>query len=56
MTIVDIGSPVTFSTMTKFNNKTVINPITVDYRDVNDNQIHFQGKTTANIETKRNSP
>ena len=25
-------------------------PVTVDYRDVNDNKIKFEGKTTANIE------
>ena len=24
-------------------------PVTIDYRDVNDNKIKFEGKTTANI-------
>ena len=24
-------------------------PVTIDYRDVNDNQTKFEGKTTANI-------
>ena len=29
---------------------TTLKPITVDYRDVNDNQIKFEGKSTANVE------
>ena len=29
---------------------TTLKPITVDYRDVNDNKIKFEGKSTANVE------
>ena len=56
--IVDTGSPVILIPKTKFNNITTMKPVTVDYRDVNDNKIKFEGKTTANIEidgTKRQS-
>ena len=35
---------------TKFNNITTIKPVTEDQRDVNDNKIKFQRKTTANVE------
>ena len=47
--IVDTDSPVTLIPKTKFNNITM-KPVTVDYRDVNDSKIKFEGKTTANIE------
>ena len=48
--IVDTGSPVTLIPKTTFNNITTIRPVTEDYRDVNNNKIKFEGKTTANIE------
>ena len=47
--IVDISSPITLISKSKFNNVTTIKPVTIDYRDVNDNKIKFEGKTTANI-------
>ena len=45
--IINTGSPVTPFPKTKFNNTTTINPVTTDYRDVNDNRTKFEGKTTA---------
>ena len=45
----DTGSPVTLIPKSKFNNITTLKPVTIDYRDVNDNKIKFEGKTTANI-------
>ena len=48
--IVDTGSPVTLIPMAKFNNTTKIKPMTEKYKDVNDNNINFMGKTTAEIE------
>ena len=47
--IVDTGSPITLIPKSKFNNITTIKPVTIDYRDLNDNKIKFEGKTTANI-------
>ena len=47
--IVDTGSPITLIPKSKFNNITTMKPVTTDYRDVNDNKIKFEGKTTANI-------
>ena len=49
--IIDTCSPVTLITKSKFDNITVMKPVTVDYRDVNDNKTKFEGKTTAFIET-----
>ena len=48
--IIDTGSPVTLIPKSKFNKVTTFKPITVDYRDVNDNTIKFEGRTTANVE------
>ena len=48
--IIDTGSPVTLIPKSKFNKVTTLKPITVDYRDVNDNKIKFEGKSTANVE------
>ena len=48
--IVDNNSPVTLIPKTKFNNKTVIKPVTEDYRDVNDNKIMLESRTTENID------
>ena len=45
-----MGSSVTLNTKSKFNRTTATKPVTVDYRDVNDNSIKFEGKTTANVE------
>ena len=47
--IVDTGSPITLIPKSKFNKITTMKPVTIDYRDVNDNKIKFEGKTTANI-------
>ena len=47
--IVDTGSPITLIPKSKFNNITTMKPVTTDYRDVNDNKIKVEGKTTANI-------
>ena len=47
--IVDTGSPITLIPKSKFNNITTMKPVTIDYRDVNDNKTKFEGKTTANI-------
>ena len=49
--IVDTGSPVTLIPMAKFNNKTEIKPMTERYKDVNDNNINFVGKTMAKVES-----
>ena len=48
--ITDTDSPVTLIPKSKFNKVRTLKPITVDYRDVNDNIIKFEGRTTANIE------
>ena len=48
--IIDAGSPETLIPKSKFNKVTTLKPITVDYRDVNDNEIKFEGRTTANVE------
>ena len=43
--IIDTGSPVTLIPKTRFTEVTAIKPVTMDYRDVNDNK--FEGKTKA---------
>ena len=48
--IIDTGSPVTLIPKSKFNKVTTLKPITVDYRDVNDIKIKFEGKSTTNVE------
>ena len=47
--IVDTGSPVTLLPKLKVNKITVVELVSEDYRDVNDNKIKFEGKTLANI-------
>ena len=48
--IIDSGSPVTSIPKSQFNGTTPLRPIGTEYRDVNDNQIKFEGKTTASVE------
>ena len=48
--IINTGSPVPLIKKSKFNKVTTLKPITVDYRDVKDNKIEFEVKTTANID------
>ena len=54
--IIDSGSPVTLIPKSKYNGITPLRPIGTEYRDVNDNRIKFEGKTTASVEIngKRN--
>ena len=47
--IINTGSPVTLIPKSKFNEGTTLKPITVDYRDVNDNKMKYEGRTTTNI-------
>ena len=47
--IIDSGSPVTLIPKSQFNNITPLHPLK-KYRDVNDNRIQFEGKTTAKVE------
>ena len=48
--LIDTGSPVTLIPQSNFNKVTTLKPITVDYRDVNNNKKKFEGRTTANVE------
>ena len=48
--VIDTGSPVTLIPKSKFNKVRALKSITVDYRNVNDNKIKFEGRTTTNIE------
>ena len=48
--IIDSGSPVTLIPKSQFNGITPLRPIGTEYRDVNDNRILFEGKTTASVE------
>ena len=50
--IIETGSPVTLIPMAKFNNTTKTKPMTEKYKDVNDNNINFTGKTAAEIDFK----
>ena len=52
--IVYTGLPVTLKLKVKFNNITVIKPVTEIYREVNDNEKSYDGKTIANIEVDCN--
>ena len=54
--IIYSGSPVTLIPNSQFNKITPLMPIGTEYRDVNDNRIKSEGKTTASVETngKRN--
>ena len=49
--IIDSGSPVTLFPKSQFNGITPLRPIGTENRDVNDNRIKFEGKTTASVET-----
>ena len=55
--IIDSGSPVTLIPKSQFNSTTPLKPIETEYRDVNDNRIKFEEKTTALVEIngKRNN-
>ena len=48
--IIDRGSPVTLIPKSLFNRITPLKPLKTEYRDVNDNRIKFEGKTTAIVE------
>ena len=48
--IIDSGSPVTLISKSQFNKITPLRPLETEYRDVNDNRIRFEGKTTAKVE------
>ena len=53
--IMDSGSPVTLIPKLLFNRITPLKPIGIEYRDVNDNRMKFERKTTASeINGKRN--
>ena len=54
--IIDSGSPVTLIPKSLFNRITPLKSLKTEYRDVNDNRIKFEGKTTATVEIngKRN--
>ena len=47
--IIDSGSPVTLIPKSLFNKITPLHQLETEYRDVNDNQIKFEGKTTAMV-------
>ena len=47
--IIDSGSPVTLIPKSQFNKITTLRLLETEYRDVNDNQIQFEGKTTARV-------
>ena len=47
--IIDSGSPVTLIPKSQFNKLTPLHPLETEYRDVNDNRIRFEGKTTAKV-------
>ena len=51
--IIDSGSPVTLIPKSLFNGTTPLKPLKTEYRDVNDNIIKFEGKTTAMVEINR---
>ena len=48
--IIDSGSPVTLIPKSQFNKLAPLRPLETEYRDVNDNRIRFEGKTTAKVE------
>ena len=48
--IIDSGSPVTLIPKSLFNGITPLKPLKTEYKDVNDNKIRFEGKTTATVE------
>ena len=48
--IIDSGSPLTLISKSHFNEITPLRPLETESRDVNDNRIRFEGKTTAKVE------
>ena len=48
--IIDSGSPVTLLSNSQFNNITPLHLLKTEYRDVKDNRIQFERKTTAKVE------
>ena len=48
--IIDSGSPVTLIPKSQFNKITQLRLLEMQYREVNDNQKQFEGKTTAIVE------
>ena len=48
--IIDSGFPVTLISKSQFNKLTPLRPLETEYRDVSDNWIRFEGKTTAKVE------
>ena len=48
--IVASGSPVTLIPKSQFNGITPLGPIGTEYRDVNDNRIKLEGKTSTSVE------
>ena len=48
--IIDSGSPVSLMSKSQFNKITPFRPLEAEYRDVIDNRIRCEGKTTANVE------
>ena len=50
--IIDSGSPVTLIPKSKFNEITKIWPLKNNYKDVNNNEIVFEGKTNAKVKLK----
>ena len=48
--IIDSGSPVTPIRKSLYNKITSLKPLKTEYRDVNDNKIRFEGKTSATVE------
>ena len=49
--IIDSGSSVTLIPKSQFNRITPLRSMETEYRDVNVSRIHFEGKTTAKVET-----
>ena len=47
--MIDSGSPVTLIPKSQFNNITPLQPLETEYRDVNDNRIKVERKTTAMV-------
>ena len=48
--IIKSSSPVTLIPKSQFKKITPLRPLETEYKDVNDNQIQFEGKTTARVE------
>ena len=48
--IIDTDSPVILIPKSKFNNPTILNLVTIDYRDVNDNRKKYEANTRTSVE------